>query len=87
MLQPLTMPRGKMTQERKRIRVRAAARRLGVDHAYLSREARSGRLLERHGVTVLRHPDYPDIVEFYEDEIINWWRARHPEWEDPGDAA
>ncbi len=85
-LHVMTLPRGKMT-DRKRIRIRAAARRLGVDHAYLVREAKPGRILEREGVTVLRVPDYPDIVEFYEDEIIEWWRARHPEWVDSGDAA
>ena len=67
---------------RKRIRVRPAARRLGCQPAYLSEVIRNG-VLERAGVTVMRDPDDPRVVFFYEDEITGWWKARHPEWNDP----
>lgn len=75
-----------MTAERKRLRHNRAARRLGVGTSYLSQINKPGGPLERAGVTVLRHPEY-DVIEYYEDELLAWWRARHPEWEDPGDAA
>lgn len=86
MIQTLTSSRGSITTERKRIRVRAAARRLGIQHSYLSASAKPGGILERDGVTVIRYPTLPDVVEFYEDEIIAWWQARHPEWIDAGSA-
>lgn len=72
--------------ERKTIRLNAAARRLGVQPAYISRIAKPGGLLEREGITVLRFEAMPDVVAFYEDELFAWWRARHPEWTDPGAA-
>jgi hypothetical protein len=89
MLYSVTQPlsRGKMTQERKKLRNNVAARRLGVSPAYLSQINKPGGILERSGVTVMRYPEYSDVIEYYEDEILAWWRARHPEWEDPGDAA
>jgi len=86
MLTPITLPRGHMTAERKRIRVRAAARRLGIQHSYLSASAKTGGILERDGVTVIRYPTLPDVVEFYEDELLAWWKGRHPEWIDPEEA-
>jgi hypothetical protein len=85
MIQTLT-PRGNMTVERKRIRLNAAARRLGIQASYLSQINKSGGVLEREGVTVIRYPDLPDVVEFYEDELFAWWQARHPDWTDPGQA-
>lgn len=81
----LTPMRATMTDEqrRKRIRVRAAARRIGVESSYISLVARNGTLA-RAGVEVMRDPDDPRIVFFYEDELFAWWKARHPEWIDPG---
>lgn len=67
---------------RKRIRLRPAARRFGCQSSYLSEVARNGKL-ERDGVTVMRDPDDPRVVFFYEDEIVAWWKARHPDWVDP----
>lgn len=84
MLQPLAPPRGKMTTERLTVRLNAAARRMGVQPAYLSRIAKPGGILERDDVTVLRYPAFPDVVEFFEDELFTWWQDRHPEWTDPG---
>lgn len=84
MLQPVIPPRGKMTPERKRIRLSAAAKRLGVTRGYLSQINKPDGLLERGGVTVIRYPDLPDVVEFYEDELLAWWKGQHPEWTDPG---
>lgn len=77
-LQAATMP-----DTRKKLRLRAAAQRLGIQATYLSRIAKPGHLLERSNVTVIRYPGIPDVVEFYEDELIPWWQARHPEWSDP----
>lgn len=70
--------------ERKRIRLSAAARRFGIQNTYLSRIAKPGGILDRQGVTVIRYAGLPDVVEFYEDEIVAFWRARHPDWTDPG---
>lgn len=70
--------------ERKTVRLNAAARRLGVHRSYLSQISNAGGVLERSGVSVLRSPDLPDVVRFYEDELFAWWKARHPEWTDPG---
>lgn len=75
-----------MTEQRRKIRLRVAAQRLGVQSTYLSRIAKPGKLLETSGITVIRYPGIPDVVEFYEDELISWWKARHPEWSDPDDA-
>lgn len=72
-----------MSETRKKLRLRAAAQRLGVQSTYLSRIAKPGALLERSSVTVIRYPGIPDVVEFYEDELIPWWKSRHPEWIDP----
>lgn len=83
MLQPVTLSRGKMTIERKTVRQRDAARRLGIEPSYLSQINKPGGLLERSGVTVIRRPGYNDVVEYYEDELFAWWQARHPEWADP----
>lgn len=69
-------------QRRKRIRLRAAAKRFDVQSTYLSRIAKPGGVLERDGITVIRDPDTPDVVMFYEDELFAWWKARHPEWTD-----
>ena len=85
MLQPLAPPRGKMTTERLTVRLNAAARRMGVQHAYLSRIAKPGGLLERDGIAAIRYPNLPDVVEFYQDELFDWWKARHPEWTDTGE--
>jgi hypothetical protein len=74
-----------MTTERKTVRLNAAARRMGVQPAYLSRIAKPGGILERDDVTVIRYPHLPDVVEFYQNELFAWWHARHPEWEDPGE--
>lgn len=89
-LTPIATPAAQRTcimteQARKRIRLRAAARRFGVQPAYLSVVAKPSGVLEREGVTVLRDPDAPDVVMFYEDELLAWWKARHPEWIDPHD--
>lgn len=66
---------------RKRLRLSAAARHLSLDPAYLSRIAKPDDTglsrLEREGVTVMRHPDYPDVVEFYQDEIEAWAETYH----------
>lgn len=86
MLTPITLPRGHMTAERKRIRLSDAAKRLGVTRGYLSQINKPGGILEREGVTVIRYEGIPDVVEFYADELIAWWQAQHPEWIDP-DAA
>jgi hypothetical protein len=59
---------------RKRIRLSQAAAMLDLDIAYLSRLIKAGTL-EREAVTVLR--PYPDVVEFYEDEIIAWHTDYH----------
>lgn len=72
--------------ERKRIRLSAAARRFGTQTTYLSRIAKPGGILEREGITVIRYEGVPDVVEFYEDEIVGFWQARHPDWTDPGQA-
>lgn len=72
-----------MSEARKKLRLRVAAQRLGVQSTYLSRIAKPGQLLERSSITVIRYPGIPDVVEFYEDELIPWWKSRHPEWTDP----
>lgn len=79
MQQPLAST---LAPERERIRVRATARWFGVSPAYISMIAAPGGLLERAGVTVIRYPTLPDVVEFYVDEVAAWWKARHPEWDD-----
>jgi hypothetical protein len=63
-----------MSDERKRVRLSDAAKLLNLDPAYLSRLARDGKL-DREGLTVLR--PYPDVVEFYEDELLKWDKEVH----------
>ncbi len=72
---------GCMTEAHRKLRLSAAARHVGLDPAYLSRIAKrddSGTSqLEREGVTVMRNPDYPDVVEMYQDEIEEWAKTHH----------
>jgi hypothetical protein len=63
-----------MTDDRKRVRMREGAKMIGLDPAYLSRLAKDGTL-DKEGLTVLR--PYPDVVEFYEDELLKWDKEVH----------
>lgn len=71
------LPEVVMTEAtRKKIRLRAAAKLIGLDPSYLSRVAKEGRLA-KEGVAIIRNPEYPDVVEFYEDEILEWFATHH----------
>lgn len=73
----LRVPGAAMTETpRKKLRLRAAAKLVNLDPSYLSRIARAGTL-EKEGVTIIRNPDYPDVVEFYEDEVLDWYNTYH----------
>jgi hypothetical protein len=63
-------------QPRKKLRLRAAAKHVGLDPSYLSRIAKTDRLRDE-GVTIIRNSEYPDVVEFYEDEIEQWYNTYH----------
>lgn len=63
------LPRTRMPDDPKRIRLTEAARRIGVATTYLARLARKGTLTDE-GLTV--HRPYPDVVEFDEAEFEKW---------------
>jgi hypothetical protein len=61
---------------RKKIRLRAAAKLVELDPAYLSRLKADGTL-EKEGLIAMQHPDYPDVVEFYEEDVLTWYNEHH----------
>lgn len=63
------LTRNVMADDRKRIRLTEAAKRIGVATTYLARLARAGTL-DKEGLTV--HRPYPDVVEFDEAEFDQW---------------